>query len=79
MPFYILLATFRVLSMTIVISTFKYYSIVFYALAILLIIIIGYLKTSKGKDFLTRGLRSAVTTGKTFKLISWETISIIVH
>ena len=49
--------------MSLVVTTFKFYSIIFYALSILGIVIIGYSKTSKGEDFLVRGLRSVITTG----------------
>ena len=64
MPLYILLTTFRVLSMGLIITVFNYFSIIIYACLFLAIIIIGYLNTWKEKEFLTRGFRSSVTTGR---------------
>ena len=63
MPFYVILTIFRVLSISLAIVTLGYVCIPLYAILLLLIIIIGYIRTSKDADFVVRGLRSAVTTG----------------
>ena len=64
LPFYTSLTTFRVLSMSCVITSFGFISIPVYGVLILMIVIIGYMMTSKENDFLVRGLKSAITTGK---------------
>ena len=64
LPFYTSLTTFRVLSISCVITSFGFASIPVYGVLILIIVIIGYMMTSKEKDFLVRGLKSAITTGK---------------
>ena len=63
LPFYTSSTTFRVLSMSCVITSFEFISIPVYGVLILIIVIIGYMMTSKEKDFLVRGLKSANTTG----------------
>ena len=63
MPFYIVLTTFRVLTISIAIVTLQEKCLLIYPALIVTIIIIGYKKTSKGKDFMTRGLISPLTTG----------------
>ena len=64
MPFYTSLTVFRVLSIGFVITSFGYASLPIYGVLVLGIVIIGYMKTSKEEDFVVRGLRSAITTGK---------------
>ena len=63
MPFYIILTTFRVLSISIAVVALQWICLLIYPVLFLTIIIIGYKKTSNGKDFLTRGLISGLTTG----------------
>ena len=67
MPFYFFLTTFRVLSISLVIVSLPYTFLILYPLFVLGIVILGYLKTSKQDGFLVRGMRSMVTTGKSFK------------
>jgi len=62
MPFYIILTTFRVLSISIAVVALQWICCLIYPVLFLTIIIIGYKKTSNGKDFLTRGLISTLTT-----------------
>ena len=64
MPFYIILTTFRVLSISIAIVALQWICLPIYLVLIVTIVIIGYKKTSKEEDFLTRGLVSAFTTGE---------------
>ena len=63
MPFYFTLTMFRVLSISIAIVALQWRCFLVYLVLLLTIIVIGYKKTSRGKDFLTRGLISALTTG----------------
>ena len=74
LPFYTSSTTFRVLSMSCVITSFEFISIPVYGVLILMIVIIGYMMTSKEKDFLVRGLKSAITTGicAMVKYIIWN-------
>ena len=65
MAFYISLTTFRVLTLVFaIVSLDAFVSIPLFGLLLLGIIIIGYKKTTKEGDFIVRGLRSLVTTGK---------------
>ena len=65
MAFYISLTTFRVLTLAFaIVSLDAFVSIPLFGLLLLGIIIIGYKKTTKEGDFIVRGLRSLVTTGK---------------
>ena len=63
MPFYFTLTMFRVLSISIAIEALQWICFLIYPVLLLTIIVIGYRKTSRGKDFLTRGPISALTTG----------------
>ena len=63
MPFYIILTTFRVLTISIAVVALQWICCLIYPVLFLTITIIGYKKTSDGKDFLTRGLISTLTTG----------------
>ena len=63
MPFYFTLTMFRVLSISIAIVALQWICSLVFPVLLLTIIVIGYKKTSRGKDFLTRGLISALTTG----------------
>ena len=74
MPFYFALTTFRVLSISLIIVSLPYTFIFLYALAILGIIILGFLMVSNEEGFLARGLRSVVTTGET-KQICWSNVN----
>ena len=65
MAFYISLTTFRVLTLAFaIVSLDAFVSVPLFGLLLLGIIIIGYKKTTKEGDFIVRGLRSLVTTGK---------------
>ena len=77
MQFYICMTFFRVLSLFFIVVAFGYYAIALYALLLLVVVILGYFKTSKGADFVVRGLRSTVTTGKLKRCIFVEQAVII--
>ena len=64
MPWYTFLIVFRVLSISLVIVALPTIIwIPIYALLLLGIIFIGYWKTKRDWDFITRGLKSAFTSG----------------
>ena len=64
MPWYTFLIVFRVLSISLVIVALPpTIWIPTYALLLLGIIFIGYWKTKRDWDFITRGLKSAFTSG----------------
>ena len=63
MPWYALLTIFRVLSISLVIIALPFIWIPIYAFLVLVIICIGFWRTKRNRDFITRGLKSAFTTG----------------
>ena len=65
MPLYLFLTIFRALSISLVIVTLPvpFIWVPVYTFLLLVIICIGYHWTSQEKDFITRGLKSAFTSG----------------
>ena len=64
LPFYTCLTAFRVLPMSYAVTSLGYKSLPIYGVLVLGIVIIGYMKTSKEEDFVVRGFRSVITTGR---------------
>ena len=63
MPWFALLTIFRVLSISLVIVALPLLWIPIYASLLLVIICVGYYRTKRKGDFITRGLKSAFTSG----------------
>ena len=63
MPLYLFLTIFRVLSICFVIVALPFIWIPIYTFFALIAICIGYIWTSREEDFITRGLKSAFTSG----------------
>ena len=63
MPLYLFLTIFRVLSISFVIVVLPFIWIPIYSFFALVIICVGYIWTSREEDFITRGLKSAFTSG----------------
>ena len=63
MPWFALLTTFRVLTISLVIVALPIIWIPIYAFLVLIIICIGYWRTKRNRDFSTRGLTSVFTSG----------------